>query len=305
MRALAGWIVANPAQAVLAIVASTVLGVLAPPFSSLLIYAGGAALALYSLHTGVRRGALVMLAALAVVGALSVLAGGRIAPTLMLSWYWVPVWLAAGVLRHWVSLGAALLTLTGIGLLSVLLGYAWLGDPAAWWLERLQPLVQALAGQPELGLGREQLAQLAAQTAQLLTGLVAAGLVLAALVSLLLGRWWQSLLVHPGGLREEFYALALGKGVTLAGVLLLVSASLDLGPFSNMLLQLALVVLVPFTLVGLAVIHATLARLKAGKGWLIAAYVLIGLLPQALLIVAVTGMLDPWLDLRRRSRKPG
>ena len=61
--------------------------------------------------------------------------------------------------------------------------------------------------------------------------------------------------------------------------------------------------MVLFLFVGLAVVHATLANLKAARGWLIAIYVLMGLLPQALLLVVVTGMLDPWLDLRRRTAK--
>ena len=36
---------------------------------------------------------------------------------------------------------------------------------------------------------------------------------------------------------------------------------------------------------------------------MIAIYVLMSLLPQALLLVIVVGMLDPWLDLRRRTAK--
>jgi uncharacterized protein YybS (DUF2232 family) len=55
--------------------------------------------------------------------------------------------------------------------------------------------------------------------------------------------------------------------------------------------------------VGLAVVHATLANLKAGRIWLIVIYILMSLLPQVMMLVVVTGMLDPWLDLRRRTEK--
>ena len=54
---------------------------------------------------------------------------------------------------------------------------------------------------------------------------------------------------------------------------------------------------------GNAVLHATLANLKASKAWLIAAYILMSLLPQAMLMVVITGLLDPWMDLRRRTTK--
>ncbi len=303
MRALAGLIVKGPLQAVLVIVISTVLAMLAPPLTSVLVYAGGGALALYSLYAGPRQGLLAMAGALVVIGGLTLVSGGKPLPALMLLLYWLPVWLAALVLRYTVSLSLALLVLTGTGLLLVVLAFAWLGDPAAWWQQQMQPLVEALARQPELELNRADLAAAAEQTARFMTGLMAGGLVFAALVSLLLGRWWQSLLVNPGGLREEFYALALGRSPTLAGVAIVVLASLGLGPFSDFALQLALVVMVPFILVGLAVIHATLAAHGVHRGWLIALYLLAGLLPQTLLMVAVAGMLDPWLDLRRRSRK--
>jgi uncharacterized protein YybS (DUF2232 family) len=54
-----------------------------------------------------------------------------------------------------------------------------------------------------------------------------------------------------------------------------------------------------------AVLHASLANIKAAKVWLIVAYVLMGLLPQALMLVSVIGLLDPWLDLRRRTAGAG
>ena len=61
--------------------------------------------------------------------------------------------------------------------------------------------------------------------------------------------------------------------------------------------------MVVFFFVGLAVLHATLANMKAAKAWLVAAYILMSLLPQAMLMVVVTGLFDPWLDLRRRTAR--
>lgn len=305
MRALAGLVVKGPWQAGLVIVLATALAMAAPPLTSVLIYAGGGALALYTLYAGAAESLLTLAGSLAFVGGLLLAAGGQAAPAGLLLLYWLPVWLSAVVLRYTVSLSAALLALTAIGLLLVVLAFAWLGDPAAWWQQQLQPLVEQLASQAELGLDRGELQTAAARTARLMTGLMSAGLVFAALFSLLLGRWWQSLLVNPGGLGKEFLALALGRGPTLAAAALLGLASLDLGVAADFATQLALVVLVPLVLVGLAAIHASLVARGVGRGWLVGLYLVVGLLPQALLLVAVVGLLDPWLDLRHRSGARG
>jgi len=302
MRALAGLIVKGPLQAVLVIALCTALSFLAPPLTSILSYGGTAALALFSLHAGARVGALVMLGAALVTGILTELLmqhGMAVVVTSLL--LWVPVWLAAVVLRETRSLAMAMLVSSGLAMAGVLLVFILFGDPGQWWLEHLQALVDSVAAQQEIDT--TVLTELAAQVAPFMTGALAAGLSFAALTCLLLGRWWQSLLVKPGALRNEFYAVRLNRLLSLLGIAVVALAALDFGVVSTLALQWALVVTVLFLFVGLAVVHATLANLKAARGWLIAIYVLMSLLPQALLMVAATGMLDPWLDLRRRSAK--
>lgn len=305
MRALAGLIVAGPLQAVGVIALCTVLSFLAPPLTSLLSYVGAAALALYSLHSGARGGLLVLLAAAlatALLGQVVMHQGVTLAVTSLL--LWLPVWLAAAVLRATRSLAMAMLVLTGLAMLGVLVVFLIHGDPAPWWQEMLQGMVDSLVkAQPELGEVSGSLSEFVRRTAPLMTGAVAAGLGFAALTSLVLGRWWQSLLVNPGGLRTEFYALRLNGILSLAGLAVLGLASVKLGVVSALAAQWALIAMVVFFFVGLAVVHATLANMKAAKGWLIAAYILMSLLPQAMLLVVVTGLLDPWMDLRRRTAK--
>ncbi len=304
MRALAGLIVAGPFQAVLVIALCTVLSFLAPPITSLLSYVGAAALGLYSLHSGLRPGLIILAGAGLATGILSELLfhqGIAIAVTSM--FLWLPVWLAAVVLRSTRSLAMAMLSLSAVAMLGVLLAYLLYGDPALWWQQHLQAMADVLAENPDLQLDSETLTGFVEQVAPLMTGSLAAGLVFAALTCLMLGRWWQSLLVKPGALRTEFYALRLNAVLSLAGIALSVLAAVNLGVVSSIALQWSLIVMVIFLFVGLAVMHATLANMKVAKGWIFAAYVLMGLLPQALLMVVVTGLLDPWLDLRRRTAK--
>ena len=304
MRALAGLIIAGPLQAVLVISLCTVLSFLAPPITSLLSYVGAAALGLYSLHNGLRPGLIVLAGAALATGLLSQLLlhqGVAVAVTSM--FLWLPVGLAAVVLRSTRSLAMAMLSLSAVAMLGVLLVYLLHGDPAQWWQAQLQAIADVLAENPDLQLDSDTLTGFIEQVAPLMTGSLAAGLSFAALTCLMLARWWQSLLLKPGALRTEFYALRLNAGLSLAGIGLSVLAMVELGVVSSIALQWSLIVMVVFLFVGLAVLHATLANMKAAKGWIIAAYVLMGLLPQALLMVVVTGLLDPWLDLRRRTAK--
>jgi hypothetical protein len=302
MRALAGFIVAGPYQAVLVVVLSTVLSFLAPPLTSILGYGGAAALALYSLHGGARSGAVVMLVAALALGLLAeIVLHQGLAMAVVSLLLWVPVWLAALVLRSTVSLAMVMVMLTGLAMAAVLLAFIVFGDPGSWWLERLQGLVNEVLRQQDLAVDREALDGFIAQLAPLMTGTIAAALSFAVLSCLILGRWWQALLVNPGGLRREFYAVRLNRPLSLFGIALIGLAAFAPGGAGALALQGALIVMVPFLFVGLAVIHATLANLHAARGWLIGIYILMSLLPQALLMVVVTGALDPWLDLRQRT----
>lgn len=304
MRALAGIIVAGPLQAVLVVALFTVLSFLAPPLTSILSYAGAAALALYSLHLGARSGVIVLVGAMLVTGLLTEMLlhqGMTIAVTSLLLWF--PVWLIAVVLRETRSLAMAMLALSALAMAGILLVFLWFGDPSQWWLERLSGLINSLADQPGIEIDTGSLHEFAEQVAPFMTGSLAAGLSFAALTCLMLGRWWQSQMVKPGALRKEFYALRLNSMLSLLAVGMFALAALKFGSVSALALQWSLVVLVPFLFVGLAVVHATLANLKAARIWLIIIYILMSLLPQAMMLVVVTGLLDPWLDLRRRTEK--
>ena len=120
MRALAGIIVAGPLQAVLVVALFTVLSFLAPPLTSILSYAGAAALALYSLHVGARSGVIVLLGAMLVTGLLTEMLlhqGMTIAVTSLLLWF--PVWLIAVVLRETRSLAMAMLALSALAMAGI------------------------------------------------------------------------------------------------------------------------------------------------------------------------------------------
>jgi len=216
---------------------------------------------------------------------------------------WLPCWISAAVLLQTRNLGHALRAATLFGVCLLLVVFVAHGDPAPWWLQQLQ-LVESTLQEAGVALpasltdpGLQQ------EVATLLTGMVVASLVIGVASSLLLARWWQSILVHPGGFREEFYSLRLGYTAGMVTLAVMVMARLTEGIWSDFSAQLAMILLVPYLLVGLAIIHSLLRQYSRGTGWLVAVYVLLAVFPQATLLLAAGGLMDTWIDFRRRLRR--
>lgn len=305
VRALGRLVIAGPHQAVLVVALSTALSFLLPPVTSILGFVAAAALGLNTLQLGARSGAIVLLASAGIVALLASLVSGQqgsLAIVVILLVLWTPLWLASVVLRETRSMAMAILVLSLLGMLGVVALYVIAGDPVQWWPDYVRgQLEAALAVQPELQEQFESISGLAERVAPVLAGSIAAALVMNAVLFLVLGRWWQAVVLEkPGAVRAEFYALRLNLSLSLAGVAIFALASLDLGIVSVLALQWTLVIMVPFMFVGLAVAHATLNNLKAGFVWLVVVYIVAMLAPQ--LLVAL-GMLDPLLDPRRRTDK--
>jgi hypothetical protein len=296
VKALAGYIVSGRWQAALVTTASGLLALVLLPLSCL----GASSIALVTLHVGVFSGLQVMGLAAASVILLYLLAGVQVVVVIvMLLLLWVPCWLAAAILQQTRDPGAAFKAATLFGVTLLLLVYASIQEPAAAWLDVLKAMLAMLeeAGLKLDGLSDEQLLQ---EFAALMTGVVLSWLVLGILASLLLARWWQSLLVHPGAFREEFCSLRMGNlaGILTVGMLLVARLTQD--TISEITAQLAMIMLVPYLLVGLAVIHSLVKQAGRGYGWLVAVYLLLAFVPQTTLLLAAGGLLDTWVDLRRR-----
>jgi hypothetical protein len=301
VKALAGFIIRGRSQAILAASLGGIVAFLAPPFSSFAHYLGAAVVALVTLHISARQGLLVLAAATVITVLFYQLPGllpaAAVAVTVLL--LWLPCWVISAVLRNTASLAAAMLTGAGLGVLVLLLVYTLHGDPGPWWLERMQMLVADLqsAGvlSGDLPFGDELQA-----LAGLMTGIVLASLLLGAICSVILARWWQALLVKPGGLQAEFTGLRLGQAAGLLTLAVMIGSRLVDAPLSELLAQAAMLLLVPYLFAGLAVLHGLVVAGGRGRGWLVVVYILLVILPQAALVVAGAGLLDTWMDFRRR-----
>ncbi|MGB5716603.1 MAG: hypothetical protein WBN81_05860 [Gammaproteobacteria bacterium] len=306
MKALAADIVSGRWQAALIATTCGVMSFLLPLLGGMLNYLAAAVVGLVTLHVGMVPGLQVLLIATAVTVLFYQLMGVQaIVGLVMVLLLWLPSWMAAAVLLQTRNLGQALRAAMLFGVCLLLVVFLAYGDPATWWLQQLQ-LVESTLEEAGVSLPpRLADPELQQQVAALLTGMVVASLVIGVISSLLLARWWQSLLVHPGGFREEFYGLRLGYAAGLVTLAVMVTARLTQGTLSDFSAQLAMILLVPFLLVGLAIIHSLLRQYRRGTGWLVLVYVLLAVFPQATLLLAAGGLMDTWIDFRRRLGRGG
>jgi hypothetical protein len=305
MKALVAFIVSGRWQAALVTASCGVLSLLLPWLGGVLNYLAAAIVGLVTLHVGLMPGLQVLVIATAVTVLFYQFVGIQAAIGLvMVLMLWLPCWLTSAVLRQSRDLGQALRAATLFGVILLLAVFVMFGDPAPWWLQQLQTITLHLEemGVVDSPLGDPELQQ---QIAPLMTGVVLASLVIGVIASLLLARWSQSVLVHPGAFRGEFYRLRMGYVTGLVTLAVMLAARLTQGTFSDFSAQLAMIMLVPYLLVGLAVIHSLLKQSGRGGGWLIAVYVLLAVVPQATLLLAAGGLVDTWVDFRRRLGRGG
>lgn len=288
MKFLANYIMRGPLQAIL--VAG--IAALVPPLG----YLSGGAVGLVMLRLGplaalkVVGGALVVTA---LIGGL--MAGNPIGPLLLALGLWLPVMVAAYSLRRTVRLERSLLLAGLFGVIVVIGVHAAVPDPVAWWHKMLERMVADAPPEQSAALR-----QVMGRIAHMMTGMFAAAITFGIVISLFLARWWQAILYNPGGFRQEFHALRLGKAFGIATVAVAVVALAAL-PGAGLLRDVLPLLVLLQLLQGLAVVHGLVADAGANRAWLVAVYVLLvlpAMTTQTVLTLAVAGLVDNWMNFR-------
>jgi len=298
MKTFAAWIMRGPAQAAALMAVALILGMAIPPFAWL----SSAMLALVVLSAGAGGAARVVPPAFVVVALAGwLLIGSPQAGALAAAATWLPILLVAGALRATARLEYALFAAAAVGWAVVLAIQLALPDPAAVWAEWMREFIDATV---ELGaqVDAAALDDVVARLAPLMTGLMAASVVVSAVTALLVGRWWQAALYNPGGLRREFHGLQLGRtgGLVTAGLMGLAALTGIPAVFG-----LALVAAAVYLFQGLAVVHGLVAARGLHVAWLVGVYaLLLVLFVQTAVALASLGIVDAWADLRRRGSGP-
>lgn len=298
MRGLANLVMRGIPQAAAVAAGFGVLAFLLPP----MVLLSGAAITLVALRQGPRQGLNVLLVASIGCALLAWLLIGAPTPGLGLGLlYWLPLLLLGLVLRNTISLALTLQAATLFGFVLLALVYLLFGDPEIWWTRMTGEMLRQMdeAGMfpgPEVA---PTLAEFFRSWAPLAPGQLVFSMLLAVLLGLLMGRWWQALLYNPGGFQQEFHGLRLGRpaAAAMAALLLL---SLLIGQSQPWIVNMTLVAGLIYLFQGLAIIHGLVGQANLGTIWLAAFYAaLLFILPlwQFLLLFAVA---DAWIDIRAR-----
>lgn len=265
--------------------------------SLLFCWVSAAVIALVTLRKGATQGLWLFVWALLPAGLLAVVFGDT-GPLTLLSGTLV----LALVLRNTVSLPLTLLAgaVVGVvtGLAMLVLGGEYLKELVATFSELLDWLEQRAAegangsgagsAGNEIKFNRPQPVQVA--------GMLGSGTAVLAVLSLLLGRYWQASLYNPGGFGVEFRALRYPVGVsTLLVLVALAFASMGTG-YSTW----AMMFFIPLSFAGLALVHARVAAKGQGSDWLGWFYLVWFLLDPVKLVVVFFAIADSWLDFRER-----
>lgn len=272
---------------------------LLPPINMLT----GAIIGLITLRKGALEGALIMLGAALMLGLLAFIStwSTTLSATLLVSLGFIlfPVWLLAALLRSTVSLGLSVTVAAVMGILGVIAVHVALGDTSAWWYGELNRLMKPAFG-GNGAITPEQFERGLRMMASIMTGLMSAGLIISALVSLFIARVMQAMLYNPGGFKQEFFQLRLGSPLAIVTIALLAISIFTNGGAHRFVIDVLIVLGSIYLLQGTAIVHAIIAKTGRHVAWLIALYVLLFVVPHAAALVAALGLTDRWVDFRAR-----
>ncbi len=301
MQKLAALIMRGRVYAILIAAVLGVISLLLPPLQPITTTLSGGVVALVVLRLGFREAAYVVLGALVVISAVAVPLFGSPAPAVVFAAIvWLPVGMLALVLRQTISLALAVqvaVLLAGVVVIGI---HGLIPDPAAWWRDMLTNMIR----QSQLDKsGMEQMGLIMQRVAPYMTGIVASALMLSALLGLVVGRWWQSLLYNPGGFSQEFCALHLGNRTAYLSLAVLAASLFGQYVLGANLVAIAtdllVVLVIIYALQGLSVAHAV-GRTVRWLAWgLMLVYVLLAILPPFIVVaLAGIGFADSWMNFR-------
>ncbi|MDC9727776.1 MAG: DUF2232 domain-containing protein [Methyloprofundus sp.] len=275
------------------------LSIVMPPISIV----SSAAVALVTLRRGANEGLLVLLSSSVASAALGIVVMGdyqfAVAYALIL---WTPVWLLSIVLREGKHLSLALEIAAVIGVLAILGFYLFIPNPAEYWQEILAVMIEPMRQAQDIPL--QQLEATVSTVAKYMTGILAAGSVTGLLLGLLLARWWQSKLYNPGGFKAEYLSLQMSQRFTLATLLVILIAFLTSDGISEVAANIGVILFMLYSFVGMAIVHSLISVMKAKRFLLPLFYLLVFVIPHIVLPVAIIGLTDTWLNLRKNIKPP-
>ncbi|MDJ0880874.1 MAG: DUF2232 domain-containing protein [Gammaproteobacteria bacterium] len=208
---------------------------------------------------------------------------------------WLPMMVLAEVLRRTRSLSFSLVVGMGLAMLTVAIQFLFWPDSQKLWMQVLIQFFEA-SGTTETDL--EQIRPGLENLVYWMSIMLVAVMFSTFIATLLLARWFQSRLADSDSYRNEFYGIRLGQSIAIMALVILV-ASLILR--LDWLLSMLSVVLATFLYQGLAIAHSW-SKARGKSMLLYILYVLMIIFPHMLGLTALLGVLDNWIDFRKRLK---
>jgi len=297
VKFLAAYIIKGRMQAMMVASSLALLSLLFPPVSIV----SSAAVALVTLRRGGNEGLYVLIFSCLSAALLGYFLFGNLQFALLYGLVlWLPIWLISIVLREGKHLSIAIQIAVLLGMVGVVGFYLYANDATALWQSVLNVMVQPMLENSPPDAPIDEIKQSIQVFSQFMTGAIAAGTVYGLLFGLFLARWWQSVLFNPGGFREEYLSLRVHPQVAIASLLIVAIAWLSSGIVSEVCWNIAILLVVLYTFVGTAILHSAFLETKIKRFAVPFLYVTLVLVPHAVALVVLVGVLDAWLDLRSK-----
>jgi len=286
---LATYIMRGRVQAMIVASSLALVSLMMPPVSVL----SSATVALVTLRLGAFEGLIILGCSTLAASILGFFATGNFQfAFLYVLVLWLPVWLISIILREGRHLSLAVEIATLLGVLGVIVFYLFSSEPAGMWSAVLAQMIPADAPVAEIQDKIEILVHY-------MTGIVAAGSVLGLLFGLFLGRWWQANLFNPGGFKQEYLLMSTKTWLSIASVAIVGVALVTSGEVSEIAWNIIILLFILYTVTGTSILHTYFAKMKLGRFMVPMLYITLFLIPHLMLLVALVGVSDPWLDLRK------
>ena len=211
---------------------------------------------------------------------------------------WLPVILLAQTLRVTNSLALTLMAGVVFGAVAIVAQFLFWANLEADWISMIDQSVSQLkqSGQYDAIELNENIRLM---VHWLILAMVGSLYVLVVLV-VLVARWMQARLSESDGFSLEFTDLSLGKPAAMAALVVL---ALSTWLKQDWLTALAILTSAAFLFQGVAVVIVRLVRKSRNKGLIFVLFIfLLLIVPHVVAITMLAGVLDNWLDFRKRGK---
>lgn len=300
MQAIAAFVLRGRNQAILSVIGFATLALFFTPFGLF----SAASIGLVTLVHGARQGITITVIASVFMLVISSLTGQMVLGLEYVVFYWLPVWFLAQLLGKNYSLSLVVIAASIIGMVvAIVMAALYVTYEAEWNTFIVNNLLPAFE-QAKVDMSKEDIKVLLLNVGRWLVHFGAAYWVLSMCASLFIARWWQSLILHPGGFGEEYRQLRFGIIFAIVGMILAAFAVVVKdGMLGHIFIGMAAVVAVVFIFQGLAIAHYVAAVRKLKGIWLYMLYLMMMvLMPYELLLIALVGLSDNWANYRMRVK---